>query len=188
MIVLKLPVIRESEINHALNRAIAKAMAAKPAVRYIGDGGFEVEGSRHNPYTIGLNFKENAVETTCDCPAHTGKVDPNDTPKNDYIPRLCYHIAAVLVSLMEAGKLTLTKTVCFRCKAATTNTIYQRNEDRYECLKCISADLYDDDATVKATSLMCEDCKVKPATIDGSLCISCFDLMRYSDYAGASRL
>lgn len=144
MIVLKLPIAQASTENHALNRAITNAFIKKPRIRYCENSSFEVENPEHKLYNLTFTVQAGKeIRFTCDCQAHIGfdKLDPNAKAPTEYIPKICYHAAAVIVSLTEKGRVELAKAHCYRCHA-TENTLYQRDSDCYECFRCISHDMY----------------------------------------------
>ena len=191
MLNLSLPI--EANPAKAVTRAINRALSEKPIIEATAKGTFLVTSKSKNTLyhlTLSLNKANSQISATCDCPAHTGVdmvIDQSGNPHTftpeNYKPLLCKHIVAVLLSLTYQGELHLAKARCYRCGNPETHYYYLVS--RYECLKCSEEDLFgkEDGSSVP----VCEECRENSATVEGVLCSSCFDFMRYSDYAGASK-
>lgn len=189
--------------NPAFKRALVKAHQTEPKVTEIlPDWTYSVTGSKGDVYRVEFCLLDGKLAASCTCPAHTG-LDPQGfraVPPN-YIPRDCYHIASCYdyrrKKVAEAAEVRA-KAANYRSTANKPPVIIalkcfwcgSKTHDKAEPL-VIARGYYQhptcQPVEEETTAQLCEDCQAELATIEGSLCPACYDAMRYSDLAGASR-
>ncbi len=188
--------------NPAFKRALTKAQELQPQVTEIEPNNvYKVIGSQGDPYTVEFSICNGKLAASCTCPAHTG-IDPQTGYVNpNHYPRECYHIGACF----DYRREKVAQAAETRAKAAN----YQPTAILSSCLWCggdwrsseqngplVIARGYMEHAFCSPdrasyqlvntapqvpNDVLCEECKDAPATVEGNLCSSCYDYMRYSD-------
>jgi hypothetical protein len=165
---------------------------------------YQVVGSEGNLYQVVFSLLSGKLAASCTCPAHTGEDKKTHQPAPaDYIPKDCYHIARCYDFRREQAALAAEerayaskgivelKPVCYWCEGGVKDiatrgplVIARGYMEHTSCspdidqFQFVPAVPYVPDEVV-----LCDECGVEIATIEGTICKPCFDYIYYSDLA-----